>query len=149
MLSKVHQQAGVRGPFGKKAMRLVATLWFATAGIAAADTAREFHLCASYVQQSATGEQANGNWPVFVKLTERGARSLEAFAEANTGKLARVVVGGREFSRATIRAPIDGGNLQGTFGSQKVAAVWQQTLASELPVAPCGVNARTPNQKGS
>lgn len=149
MLSAVHRQGVERAQFGRKTMRLAATLWLATAGISAAETAQEFHLCASYVQQSATGQQVNGVWPVFVKLTERGAQSFEAFTEANTGKLARVVVDGREFSRATIRAPIAGGNLQGTFSLQAKAIEWERILAAELPLEPCGVRGEMPKQKGS
>lgn len=97
----------------------------------------EFHLCSSYVQESALGEQTDRGWPVFIKLTELGAMSVERFAETNGSEMSRIVVDGAEFLRATIWAPILGGNLRGTFSSREVATAWQRTLAGKLPAAPC------------
>ena len=103
-----------------------------------AETEAEFHLCSSYVQESAVGEQTQRGWPVFIKLTELGATSLDEFAETNYSKMGRVVVSGREFLRATTWASTFDGNIRGTFSSQEVAAAWQRTLADKLPAVPCG-----------
>ena len=111
-------------------------LAFPALGLAEAES--EFNLCSSYVEKSEVGAPSDLGWPVFVKLTEVGTTSLAAFKEANTGKEIRIVVGRREFSRATVWVPVPSGNLHGMFNSQEVATDWQQTLASELPAAPCG-----------
>ncbi|XKH00793.1 hypothetical protein LG325_11960 [Marinobacter nauticus] len=119
-------------------MRWSAILVPAFPAIGLAQPEPEFHLCSSYVEESAVGEQSDPGWPVFVKLTEAGATSFDTFTEANTGKVIRIVVGRREFSRATVWVPVSGGNLRGIFSSQEVAADWQRILAGELPAAPCG-----------
>lgn len=119
-------------------MKWIAVLLLSTPAIAVAETGLEFHLCSPYVQKSALGEQTDLGWPVFVKLTEIGATSFETFTAANSGKMTHIVVGDREFSRATMWAPVSGGNLQGTFSSQEVATAWQRALADKLPTAPCG-----------
>lgn len=145
MTSQLHHQAGERAPFLHMTMKWTAILGFATAGFADAEAAPRFHLCSSYVLQSAMGEGTSSGWPIFVRLTELGARRFEAFAEANAGKPVRVVLDGREFLRATLRAPMPGGSLQGNFNSQDEAAAWQRTLAGDLPQEPCGEN----EQKGN
>ena len=109
-------------------MRWVAVLLLAFPATGLAETEPEFYLCSPYVEISAVGEQTDLGWPVYVKLTEVGTTSLEAFTEANTGKMIRILVDSREFSRATIWPPIPSGNLHGTFSSQEVATDWQQTL---------------------
>lgn len=119
-------------------MKWIAALLLVTPAIAVAETELEFHLCSPYVQKSAVGEQTGLGWPVFVKLTEIGATSFETFTATNSGRLSRIVVDGGEFSRATIWAPMSGGNLHGTFISQEVASAWQRSLAGKLPAAPCG-----------
>jgi preprotein translocase subunit SecD len=119
-------------------MRLIAILALAFPAIGLAKTEPEFNLCSSYVEKSEVGEQSDLGWPVFVKLTEAGTASLDAFTEANTGKEIRIVVGRREFSRATVWVPVSSGNLHGMFNSQEVATDWQRTLANELPAVPCG-----------
>ncbi len=119
-------------------MRWVAVLFLAIPAIVLAEVEPEFYLCSSYVDKSDVGENTGFGWPVFVKLTEVGTTSLEAFTETNTGKMIRILVGNREFSRATIWVPIPSGNLHGTFSSQEVATDWQRTLAGKLPAAPCG-----------
>ena len=119
-------------------MKWIAILLLVTPAVALAKTELEFHLCSSYVQQSAVGEQTDRGWPVFVKLTELGVASFEKFTETNSSRMSRIVVGGREFSRKTIWASTLGRNLQGTFSSQEVATAWQRTLADKLPAAPCG-----------
>jgi hypothetical protein len=53
------------------------------------------------VEKTVVGEKTDVGWPVFVKLTELGTTNLEAFTDANAGAMIRIVVGGREFSRAT------------------------------------------------
>ena len=103
-----------------------------------ADSEVEFHLCSSYVHESAVGEKTDRGWPVFIKLTDLGATSFERFTETNGSEMSRIVVGGREFLRATIWAPTLGGNLRGIFSSREVATEWQRTLAGKLPAAPCG-----------
>lgn len=105
---------------------------------ALAETEAEFHLCSSYVQESAVGEQTDRGWPVFINLTELGATSLDEFAETNHRKMGRIVVSGREFLRAKIWAATFDGNIRGTFSSQEAAAAWQQILADKLPAVPCG-----------
>jgi len=121
-----------------KMMRSIAILALAFPAIGLAEAAPEFHLCSPYVKKSEVGEQSDLGWPVFVKLTEVGTTSLAAFTEANTGKEIRIVVGRREFSRATAWVPVPSGNLHGMFNSREVAAGWQRTLATELPASPCG-----------
>ena len=119
-------------------MRWIAVLFLAFPAVALAKAETEFYLCSSYVERSVVGEKTDFGWPVFVKLTEVGTTSLEAFTEANTGKMIRIVVGGREFSRATIWEPIPSGNLHMAFSSREVTTDWQRTLAGKLPAAPCG-----------
>ncbi|WP_273045861.1 hypothetical protein [Marinobacter flavimaris] len=120
-------------------MKWIPVLLLSTPAIAVAETELEFHLCSPYVQKSAVGEQTDlGGWPVFVKLTEIGAASFETFTAANSGRMSRIVVDGREFLRATMWAPISGGSLKGTFSSQEVATAWQRALADKLPASPCG-----------
>ncbi|WP_155986096.1 hypothetical protein [Thioalkalivibrio sp. AKL7] len=119
-------------------LKWIAVLLLVTPAIVVADTELEFHLCSPYVQKSMAGERTDMGWPVYVKLTELGATSFETFTEANIGKMTRIVVIGRQFSRATIWTPIPNGNLHGIFSSQEVATAWQRTLEGELPAAPCG-----------
>ena len=97
-----------------------------------------FHLCSAYVQQAAVGAQTENGWPVHVKLTKVGATSFKRFTEANIGSRGRLVVGDREFLKATIWGPISSGELHGAFSSQEIATAWQQTLVGKLPLAPCG-----------
>jgi len=111
-------------------------LAFPALGLAEAES--EFNLCSPYVEKSEVGEPSDLGWPVFVKLTEAGTESLEAFTEANTGKMVRIVVGRREFSRATVWVPVSSGKLRGMFNSQEVATDWQRIFASELSASPCG-----------
>jgi len=146
MPSEMHHQTGEGAPFLHRTMKWAAPLWFAiaSAGAAIAETAPTFHLCSSYLQQSAMGERTSSGWPIFVRLTKLGARRFEAFAEANAGAPVRVVVDGREFLRATLQAPMSGGSLQGHFHSQEEAAAWRRTLAGDLPSEPCGMQ----EQKG-
>lgn len=119
-------------------MRWIPMFLLAFPAIGLAETEPEFYLCSPYVEKSTVGDQTAPGWPVYVTLTEVGATSFEAFTEANTDKMIRILVGSREFSRATIRMPIPGGNIHGAFGSREVAADWQRTLTDELPAAPCG-----------
>lgn len=119
-------------------MKWMAILLLVTPATALAETELKFHLCSSYVQESVVGEQTDRGWPVFIKLTELGATSFEKFAESNGSKMSRIVVGGREFLRATIWAPTLGGNLREIFSSREVAMAWQRTLADKLPAEPCG-----------
>jgi len=121
-------------------MKWVAILLLFTPGAVLAETELDFHLCSAYVQQSAVGTQIENEWPVHVKLTELGATSFENFTEANFGRMSRVIVDGRVFSRATIWATVPSGTVHGKFSSQEVAKAWQRTLVGELPAAPCGVN---------
>jgi len=123
-------------------MKWIAILLLVIPAIALAETELEFHLCSSYVQDSAVGEQTKRGWPVFIRLTELGATSFERFTETNGGKMSHIVVGGREFLKATTWASTHGGNLQGIFSSQEVATAWQRTLADKLPAAPCGARDR-------
>ena len=83
-------------------MRWTSILLLAFPAIGLAEPEPEFHLCSSYVEKSAVGEQSDLGWPVSVKLTEVGATSFDIFTEVNTGKTIRVVVGRREFSKATV-----------------------------------------------
>jgi len=119
-------------------MRWIAILLLAFPAIGLAETEPEFYLCSPYVEKSTVGEQTDLGWPVYVNLTEFGTTNLEAFTEANTGKMIRILVGSREFSKATIWVPIPSGNLRGTFSSQEVATDWQRILTGKLPAAPCG-----------
>ncbi|MBQ0748077.1 MAG: hypothetical protein KBT73_16330 [Marinobacter sp.] len=119
-------------------MSWIAVLFLAFPAIALAETEPEFYLCSPYVEKSVAGEQTDLGWPVFVKLTEVGTTSLEAFTEANIGKMIRIVVGHREFSRSTIWVPVSSGNIRGIFYSREVATDWQRTLAGKLQAAPCG-----------
>ena len=119
-------------------MKWMALLFLVTAAITAAESAPEFHLCLPYVEKSALGEPTDRGWPVSIRLTKSGSASFEDFTEANLGRVIRIVVGDREFSRARIAAPIASGRLQGTFSSQVAAMAWQRMLAGELPVTPCG-----------
>ncbi|NMT62694.1 hypothetical protein [Marinobacter orientalis] len=119
-------------------MKWMAILLLITPAIALAETELEFHLCSSYVQESAVGEQTDRGWPVFIKLTELGATSFEKFTETNRSKMSRIVAGGREFLRATIWAPAFSGKLRGTFSSREAATAWERTLADKLPAVPCG-----------
>ena len=119
-------------------MRWIAILLLAFPAIGLAETEPEFYLCSPYVEKSTVGEQTDLGWPVYVNLTEFGTMNLEAFTEANTGKMIRILVGSREFSKATIWVPIPSGNLRGTFSSQEVATDWQRILTGKLPAAPCG-----------
>jgi len=119
-------------------MKWIAILVLVFPDIGLAEPEPKFHLCSSYAEKSAVGEQSDLGWPVFVKLTEAGTTNFEAFTEVNTGKMIRVVVGPQEFSRATVWVPVPGGQLRGVFSSQEVAADWQRILASELPAGPCG-----------
>ncbi len=119
-------------------MRWVAVLFLAIPAIVLAEAEPEFYLCSSYVDKSEVGDNTDFGWPVFVKLTEVGTTSLEAFTEASLGKTIRILVGNREFSRATIWVPIPSGNLRGTFSSREIATDWQRSLAGKLPTAPCG-----------
>jgi len=119
-------------------MKWIAILLLALPAIGLAEPKPKFHLCSSYVEKSAVGEQSDLGWPVFLKLTEVGATSFEAFTESNAGRMIRVVVGSQDFSRATVGVPVPGGHLRGVFSSQEVAADWQRILASELPAGPCG-----------
>ncbi|WP_200177106.1 SecDF P1 head subdomain-containing protein [Ectothiorhodospira shaposhnikovii] len=119
-------------------MRWLAALFLAIPAIVMAEAVPEFYLCSPYVETSEVGDKTDLGWPVFVKLTGDGTTSLEAFTKANAGKMIRIVVGRREFSRATIWESISSGNLQGVFISQDIATDWQQILAGKLPAAPCG-----------
>lgn len=98
----------------------------------------DFHLCSAYVQQAAVGAKIESGWPVHVKLTKVGATSFENFTESNIGSMARLLVGDREFLRATIWGPIPSGDLHRVFSSKEVATAWQRTLVDKLPAAPCG-----------
>ncbi|XKH00396.1 hypothetical protein LG325_09820 [Marinobacter nauticus] len=108
-------------------MRSIAILLLAFPAIGLAETEPEFSLCSPYVEKSEVGGLSDLGWPVFVKLTDVGATSLEAFTEANTGKMIRIVVGRREFSRTTMWAPISSGNLRGISVPRKLL-----TIGSEL-----------------
>jgi len=119
-------------------MKWMALLFLVTPAIAAAESAPEFHLCSPYVEKSVVEEPTGRGWPVSIRLTKSGAIRFEDFTQANVGRVTRVVVGDREFSRARIAAPIASGRLQGTFSSQVAAMAWQRMLAGELPVSPCG-----------
>jgi len=119
-------------------MKWVATLLLVTPGALLAETELDFHLCSAYVQQSAVGTQIENEWTVHVKLTKVGATSFERFTEANIGRMSRLVVGDREFFRATMWVPISSGSIYGAFSSQEAAIAWQRTLAGKLPAAPCG-----------
>ena len=119
-------------------MKWMALLFLVTPAIAAAETPREFHLCSPYVEKSAVGEKTGDGWPVFIKLTELGAAGFEKFTEENAGRVSRIVVGDREFSRARSVVPMPSGRLHGTVSSHDVAMAWQRILAGELPAAPCG-----------
>ncbi|MFB2765637.1 MULTISPECIES: SecDF P1 head subdomain-containing protein [Marinobacter] len=119
-------------------MKWIAILLLVTPGIVVAETELEFHLCSAYVEQSAVGAQTESGWPVRVKLTQQGATSFERFTEANIGRMSRLVVGDREFFRATMWVPISSGSIYGAFSSQEAAIAWQRTLAGKLPAAPCG-----------
>lgn len=119
-------------------MSWIAVLFLAFPAVASAETEQEFYLCSAYVEKYLAGEPTDFGWPVFVKLTGIGTKNFGAFTEANTGKMVRIVVGDREFSRSTIWVPIPSGDLRGTFSSKKVATEWQRTLAGQLPTAPCG-----------
>ena len=119
-------------------MSWIAVLLLAFSAVASADTEQEFYLCSAYVEKSIVREKTDLGWTVFVKLTGIGAKGLGAFTEANTGKMIRIVVGEREFSRSTIWVPIHSGDLHRTFSSKEVATDWQRTLAGQLPAAPCG-----------
>lgn len=119
-------------------MRWVVALFLAIPAVLPAEAEPEFYLCSPYVEQSEVGENTDLGWPVFVKLTEIGTTSFKAFTEENAGEMIRIVVGRREFSRATIWEPISTGNLLAEFSSQEVATDWQRILAGNLPTAPCG-----------
>lgn len=121
-------------------MKWIAILLLVTPGVVVAETELDFHLCSAYVEQSTAGAQTESGWPVHVKLTKLGATRFETFTEANIGSMSRLVVGDREFLRATMWVPISSGNIHGTFSSQEVATAWQRTLAGELPAVPCGAN---------
>ncbi|WP_141737065.1 hypothetical protein [Marinobacter sp. X15-166B] len=119
-------------------MSWIAVLLLTFPAAASAETEQAFYLCSAYVEKSVVGEQTDHGWPVFVKLTGIGTKSLGVLTEANIGKTVRIVVGDREFSRSRIWVPIPSGDLHGTFSSKEVATDWQRTLAGQLPVAPCG-----------
>ena len=119
-------------------MKWMALMFLVTAAIAAAESTPEFHLGLPYVESSVVRGQTDRGWLVYIQLTETGAIRLENFTQANVGRVIRVVIGDREFSRAGIAAPIDSGRLQATFSSQDAAIAWQRMLAGELPVTPCG-----------
>lgn len=119
-------------------MKRIALLSLLVSSIATAADEPTFHLCSDYVQRSEVGEQSDNGWPVFIKLTEHGADSFEKFTEANAGSTVRILVGDREFTRATMWAPISGGRLRSLFPSAAVAREWQQVLEEDLPAAPCG-----------
>lgn len=120
-------------------MTLIVFILGALPAIGLAETEQHFYLCSSYVETSAVGEQTALGWPVYIKLTAVGSRSFEAYTEANVGTILRIMVGSREFERATIRAPISTGSIQRAFESQDEALAWQGTLAGKLPAAPCGI----------
>ncbi|KAA1172887.1 hypothetical protein FWJ25_13845 [Marinobacter salinexigens] len=120
-------------------MRWVVVLFLAIPAIVLAEAEPEFYLCSPYVEQSEVGENTDLGWPVFVKLTEVGTTNLKAFTEANAGKMIRIMVGRREFLRATIWVPISNGNIRAAFSTQEAATDWQRILAGKLPAAPCGV----------
>lgn len=119
-------------------MKWVAILLLVIPGLVFAGAEPAFHLCSPYVEQAAVGSQIENGWPVHVKLTKVGATSFERFTEANIGRVGRLVVGDREFLRATILGPISGGDLHRVFASQEIATAWQQTLVGKLPASPCG-----------
>ena len=119
-------------------MKWVAILLLVFPGLVVARADPNFHLCSAYVQQAAVGAQTENGWPVHVKLTKVGATSFESFTETHVGRMGRLVVGDREFLRATILGPISGGDLHRVFGSQEIATAWQQTLVGKLPASPCG-----------
>lgn len=127
-------------------MKWIATLLLIISSIAVANTELDFHLCSAYVQNSALGVQSNSGWPVYVKLSEAGAKSFERFTEANIGRISRIIVGGRVFLRATTWASVPSGNLQGEFSSQEIAKAWHRTLSQNLPSAPCGAEAAQKDQ---
>ena len=118
---------------------LIVFILGALPSIGMAETEQHFYLCSSLVETSAVGEQTALGWPVYIKLTAVGSRSFEAYTEANVGTILRIMVGSREFARATIRAPISTGSIQRAFESRDEALAWQVTLAGKLPEAPCGV----------
>lgn len=120
--------------------RVFAALFVGLSGLANAEAEPVFDLCAPYVEKSAVGEPAaRGGWPVYVKLTEAGAESFEAFTAANIGRTSRIEVDGRQFTRATMWVPIDNGRLRGLFVSREEARAWQGILEEDLPPGPCGV----------
>lgn len=122
-------------------MRWFAILLLALSGSVWAGTEPAFHLCSSLVAQSMAGAHKDaGGWPVFVQLTERGSKQFEAFTSANSGRVIRLVVDGRQFARFSVVAPEGSGNLLGHFRSRDAARTWQRVLAEELPAAPCGGN---------
>lgn len=119
-------------------MKWVAILLLVIPGLVVAGADQNFHLCSAYVRQAEVGAQTENGWPVHVKLTKVGATSFESFTEAHVGRIGRIVVGDREFLRATIWGPVSSGDLHGVFGSQEIATAWQQTLVGKLPASPCG-----------
>ncbi len=119
-------------------MNWIAIFLLVTPCVALSEAELDFHLCSAYVEQSVAGAQTESGWPVHVKLTKVGATSFERFTESNIGSMSRLVVGDREFLRATIWVPISSGDLHRAFSSQEVATAWQRTLAGKLPAAPCG-----------
>lgn len=119
-------------------MNWIAILLLVIPGLVFAGAEPAFHLCSAYVQRAAVGSQTENGRPVHVKLTKVGAASFERFTEANIGRVGRLMVGDREFLRATILGPIFGGDLHRVFGSQEIATAWQQTLVGKLPASPCG-----------
>lgn len=127
--------------YGTVKMKWIAILLLATPATALAEAERAFHLCSTYVQEAVVGEQTDRGWPVFVKLTDQGATSFEAFTAAHPGQMGRIVVGDRVFLRATMAASISSGRVRGTFSSRDDALAWQRTLTEQLPAAPCGPSA--------
>ena len=143
--AKIRTKVAIKNLLGEPGVRQalvmmswIAVLLLAFPAVASAETEQEFNLCSAYVEKAVAGEQTDLGWPVFVKLTGIGTNSLGGFTEAKTGKMIRIVVGDREFSRSTIWVPIPSGELHGTFSSKEVATDWQRTLAGQLPAAPCG-----------
>lgn len=121
-------------------MKWIVALLLIIPGAVLAETEPDFHLCSAYVHQSVVGTQTENEWLVHVKLTELGATSFERFTDANIGRMARVIVDGRVFLRATIWAPIPSGTFQVKFSSRADTNAWQRTLAGQLQASPCGVS---------
>lgn len=116
----------------------VALFMLALPGVTAADPV--FRLCRGNVAQAALAGEGAG-FVVHVRLTEPAALAFAELTGRVRGRGLTVLAGGEVFSRATVRAVIDGGRLVSAPRARAAADDLLRAIRQSRPEAECGAGA--------